>query len=172
MFYHFRHVPVLFKSSQPSWKVLSSSSPWLKMPMTTRELLLPSLSPLLPASGSCTAACCWPWWQSPPLRHWHRLSRYLHCKRATCSQGVTLLPRLSPEERLHRIALEEWGGGGEKQFFVISQGFIDWVILQHRGITEWFELGGILKLVSIPCCGQRYLPLDQVPQSSIQPGFE
>jgi len=43
----------------------------------------------------------------------------------------------------------------------------------HR-IIEWFGLAGTLKIIWFqpPCHEQGHLPLDQVAQSSIQPGFE
>lgn len=39
--------------------------------------------------------------------------------------------------------------------------------------TEWFRLEGILKIIQFqpPCNGQGHLPLDQVAQSLILPGF-
>lgn len=41
-------------------------------------------------------------------------------------------------------------------------------------ITEWFDLEGILKTVEFQthCCGQGQLPLVQVAEVPIQPGFE
>lgn len=53
-------------------------------------------------------------------------------------------------------------------------------LLHNRGVTEswrgrimeWFELEGILKLVSFhPCCEQGHLPLPQVAPSAIPPGL-
>jgi len=43
----------------------------------------------------------------------------------------------------------------------------------HR-IIEWFGLEGTLKIIWFqpPCHKQGHLPLDQVAQSSIQPGLE
>lgn len=57
-----------------------------------------------------------------------------------------------------------------------------WVLLpiiifeedDYYRITEWFDLEGILKTVEfqIHCCGQGQLPLVQVAEVPIQPGFE